>query len=753
MKNFGRLVRFAWPYRVRFGLSLICASLVAVMWGGNIGAVYPLLQILSRGQNCQLWIAEQVESTETDVNLYRARLEELTFLGSPDGASQAVRDRHFNRFKDARNAESEHVQQLQDEKIDQATLARNANKDRDADSLLPPVEVTLTEAQGRPLKVLEARLEELQKGQSLLSSRNQSGFDSRRGKTERAYADSSWWLDKYRRLQPWVEKYLPHNGFNTLLLLLIVVICGVALKGFFLFLQEILVADMSQLTLFNIRNHFYRRTLALDLASFNDQGSAELLTRFTNDMESFNQGLNTILGRVIREPLRIVSCLVGALWLNWRLTLLALVLVPVSVATTAKAGKIMKRAVRRSLESMSNIYKILQESLSGIKVVKAFTMERYERRRFFNETKSFYRKSVRVAVIDALSDPVLEMLALTTVSIALLSGSYLVLNHTIFLNLGFMRIQLASKPMAIEDLLTLYAMLAGISDPVRKLANVHSKIQRASAASDRICALMDRRPEVADPVRAPRLPRHAHAIEFDSVSFGYNTSKHVVHDISLKVRHGETIALVGPNGCGKSTLMNLLPRFWDVDSGAIRIDGHDLREVRLGSIRSQIGMVLQETTLFNDTVANNIAYGNRHIPRERIVESAKRAYAHQFITGLPEGYDTILGEQGVGLSGGQRQRIAIARAMLRDPAILILDEAMSAVDIQDEALIRKAIEEFVRGRTTFLITHTLNALQIADRVVLMNHGRIEAVGTEAELRKSSPLFRRLYEIHFQRESA
>ena len=207
-----------------------------------------------------------------------------------------------------------------------------------------------------------------------------------------------------------------------------------------------------------------------------------MLARFTNDMESLSQGLNTVLGRVIREPLRIISCLTGALWLNWRLTLLALVLVPVSAATTYRAGKIMKRAVRRSLESMSNIYKILQESLSGIKVVKAFTMERYERRRFFLETKSLYKKSVRVAVIDALSDPVLELLALATVSIALLSGSYLVLNHTTSLNLGFLRLQLASKPMAIEDLLTLYALLAGISDPVRKLANVHSKVQRAAAS-------------------------------------------------------------------------------------------------------------------------------------------------------------------------------------------------------------------------------------------------------------------------------
>jgi ABC-type multidrug transport system fused ATPase/permease subunit len=402
---------------------------------------------------------------------------------------------------------------------------------------------------------------------------------------------------------------------------------------------------------------------------------------------------------------------------------------------------------------MSNIYKILQESFQGVKVVKAFTMERYERRRFFLETKALYKKSVKVAMIDALSDPVLELLALSTVSIAILAGSYLVLRHTVFLDLGLIRIQLASQPMTIEDLFTLYAMLAGVSDPIRKLANVHSKIQRAAAASDRICALMDRQPEVADKPTAVRLQRHRQVIEFDQVWFGYHDRESVLKGLDLTVRHGETIALVGPNGCGKSTLMNLLPRFFDVQSGAIRVDGHDLRDVQIRSIRSQIGMVTQETVLFEDTIANNIAYGSRHAGRDLIVAAAKRSYAHQFISAMPDGYDTVIRERGLSLSGGQRQRLALARAMLRDPSILILDEATSAVDIQDEALIRKAIEEFSRSRTTFVITHSLAGLSFADRIVLMNSGRIEAVGTDAELRRTSPLYRRLHEIHFQRESA
>jgi ABC-type multidrug transport system fused ATPase/permease subunit len=747
MKNFSRLVRFSWPYRLRFGLSLGCALLVALLYGADIAAVYPLLKILFYNENCQKWVAQQIVNGETEVRKLDARLAELEFLASVGGRPGPALSEHFRSVHAAWERRRDAFQELEKE-FDEfpgllAPQARGKAHDR-----------AELDDRRRATQVAEASLDEL-KWFSGEYNRGRAGdsLPSRRAALTKDRARATAWLNRYRWVQPMAVRYLPDRGFQTLLLLLVLVMGGVALKGVFLFLQEVFVADVMQLTLFDIRNHFYRRTMALDLSSFGDQGTSELISRFTNDMDSVAMGLNTLYSKVMREPLRIFSCLSIAVWLNWRLTFLALILVPVSALTAKRAGQIMKRAVRRSLESMSNIYKILQETFQGVVVVKAFTNERRERRRFFLETKSLYKKSVKVAKIDALSDPVLEMLALSTVSIALLAGSYLVLNHDIFLHLGLFKLQLASKPMAIEDLLYLYAMLAGISDPVRKLANVHSRIQRAAAAADRICALMDRRPQVADRSGAVRLSRHRRAIDFDQVVFGYGDREPVIREVSLTVRHGETLALVGPNGCGKTTLMNLLPRFWDVHSGAIRVDGHDVRDVSLRSLRQQIGMVLQDTILFEDTVANNIAYGRRDAGRDEVIGAAKRAYAHQFISNLPDGYDTPIGERGLGLSGGQRQRLALARAMLRDPAILILDEATSAVDIQDEALIRKAIEEFARGRTTFLITHSLASLQFADRIVLMNDGRIEAVGTESELRRTSSLYRRLHEIHFQRESA
>ncbi len=745
MKNFARLVRFAWPYRVRFGLSMACAAMVALLWSANITAVLPLLRILFDDMNCQTALAEYTEWYDTGARADRAALEEIDLVRR-QGPGPDLR-KHYEAVNAAYTGLNRRVEDLKNRFDDLGPVNPKAKA---VDAQVRKAELVNLQHE---LRVARARLDELKAARLTVNDHGVRTLDVREASLRKSLSDNSRKLSWCRWGQPKVDRYLPRDGFHTLLVLLLLVLSGVALKGVFVFLQEVLVSQVQHLTLFNIRNLFFRRTMALDLAHFSEQGTAELMARFTNDMESVSLGLNVLLYRLVLEPLRIVCCLFAALWLNWRLTMLTMVIVPISAATTVRAGKLMKRAVRKSLESMSNIYKILQETLQGVKVVKAYTNERRERRRFFLETKALFRKTIRVTRIEALSDPVLEILSLVTVLIALMAGSYLVLRRTTELDLGLFRLQLASVPPSMADLLTLYAVLASLSDPIRRLSNVHSRIQRAAAAADRICALMDREPSVADIATAPGLPRHRSAVEFRGVTFRYDGGEPVLRGLNLSVRHGESIALVGPNGCGKSTLVSLLPRFYDVQDGSITIDGHDLREVRLKSLRAQIGLVTQETVLFEGTLADNIAYGNPDVTREQIVAVARRSYAHGFIEAMPEGYDTLVGERGSTLSGGQRQRIALARAMLRDPAILILDEATSAVDIQDEALIRKAIEEFSRGRTTFLITHSMGSLQFADRIVLMDAGRVVAVGTDAELRRNSPLYRRLNEIHYQRESA
>ncbi len=398
---------------------------------------------------------------------------------------------------------------------------------------------------------------------------------------------------------------------------------------------------------------------------------------------------------------------------------------------------------------MSQIYSTLDETLSGIKVVKAFTMERYERRRFHENNKKYFRKSMKIARYDSLSRPLIEMLGISTICVALLAGAYLGIKQETHL----FGIKMSERPLTIEPLIVFFGLLAGASDPARKLSEVYSRIQRAAAAADRIYQLIDRKPLVVDPARPVDFPRHCRDLVLDRVQFHYQPTQQVLQDVSLRIAFGETIAIVGPNGCGKTTLANLIPRFYDPVAGSVRIDGIDLRDVRMADLRGQIGLVTQETLLFDDTVLNNIRYGSPQATRAEVIEAAQQAHAHRFIEAkLENGYETIVGPRGNLLSGGQRQRIALARAILRDPSLLILDEATSQIDLESEQLIHKVLEKFVRNRTTIIITHRMATLALADRIVVMSGGHILDVGTHAELMHRSELYSRLYAIQFK-ESA
>jgi ATP-binding cassette subfamily B protein/subfamily B ATP-binding cassette protein MsbA len=544
----------------------------------------------------------------------------------------------------------------------------------------------------------------------------------------------------------YIDMLFPTDPFKTLTMVLALVVLAVAVKGLFEFWQESLVGSVVNRMLFDLRNRFYRRAIRLDAQNFSEAGTSELMARFTNDMELLGTGQKTLLGKIIAEPLRALACVIFACWISWQLTLMFLVLVPFALFVLTKVGRIMKRATRRLLERMSDIYKILQETFQGIRIVKAFTNEAAERRRFRAATKEYYHKAMLVVNLDALAGPVIELLGMAAIVGALLAGAYLVLEHQTHL----FGIRLTDQPMETESLLQLYALLAAISDPVRKLSNVYTRIQSGCAAADRIFAFIDREPRIQANSTGPYLERHHSSIVFQNVCFSYTPEHPILTGVNLTVKHGETIALVGKNGCGKSTLLGLLARFYDPDHGTILVDDRDLRVANLRSLRKQVALVTQETFLFDDTIANNIAYGCRHATREQVEQAARQAKAHDIITKQPNGYDTRVGEAASKLSGGQRQRIALARAILRDPSILILDEFTSAADAEAEMEVHRVLREFIKGRTTFIITHRLNTLEIADRIVVLDHGRIVAAGSHAELLHSCGVYQRLHEAQFQR---
>ena len=549
-----------------------------------------------------------------------------------------------------------------------------------------------------------------------------------------------------RRVRDLVIRFIPNSAFVALAIVIGVLMVGTMIKGALIVGNSIFVERLAQSAIYELRKQLFRRTLKLEISTLSDDRSSNILARFTNDMNHIHSGLYMLLGRVLLEPLKMVACLIGAAFICWRLLLVSLLVAPLVVFVIARLMQSLKRANRRAMEEMTQLYHLLSEVFAGIQAVKAFGMERHARQKLHKSGKQYFFRAIKIALYNALARCSAEALGISIVCVALLAGAYLVLNQQTHI-LG---IKIMDRPLSVPMLLTFYTLLVGMSDPARKLSEIVNYLQRGIAASDRVYEMLDRRPKIVDPPEPKFVKSPTPELRLDKVSFAYTPGHLVLRDVDLTIPFGETVAFVGPNGCGKTTLINLLPRFYDPDEGSIRIDGLETRDLRLRDLRQMIGLVSQQGTLFDESVLANIRYGTPHATEAEVIEAARKAYAHKFITEkLERGYLTNVGERGGRLSGGQRQRILLARAILRDPQFLILDEATSQIDLESEQLIHKVLEQFTRGRTTLLVTHRVASLALAHRVVVMDGGRIMDVGPHDELLKRCDLYRRLYQIGFK----
>jgi len=593
---------------------------------------------------------------------------------------------------------------------------------------------------------LETRVDRLEEERRSTPLSQSAELDVQISYTSSRLAAEQHALSAVRWIEPHIRRYLPGDTFKTLIFIVGFVLGSTLLKGMFLTAQTMLVTRLGNQTAMRLRKQCYRSTLAMDLASFDETRTGDLMSRFTGDIHGVSMGVRALFGVSLLEPLKMLACLLGAAFISWRLLLLSLLVTPLPIYVMYRLGRAIKRANRRIMEESARFFNRLAQTFTSIQVVKAFTMERWERGRLRTELLRQHQKAMKAAALDSLTRVNTEVLGVGVICLAILAGGFLVLNQSTHL-LGM---KMTDRPLSFGALMVFYGFLIGTSDPARKLSGIVSSVHAGSAAAERVYSLLDRQPSIAEPAAPRALPVGKRDIEFHGVTFGYGIAEPVLQNIDLAIPFGETLAVVGPNGCGKSTLIKLILRFYDPSAGFIRIGGVDLRDLRVRELRRQIGLVTQHTCLFDDTILNNIRYGMPHASEAEVISAAKRAHAHEFIErDLESSYDTQIGEAGGRLSGGQRQRIALARAILRDPAVLILDEATSQVDVESEQLTHEALRQFKSGRTIILITHRIATVGLADRILVMDGGKVSDVGRHHEVLGRCDLYRRLYQVTLQ----